>query len=114
MFDKLTERSFLSPVVAFTFLPVAFTGILMLLHMHLPGMKNIHQWVGLVFTVFCIFHIVTNWKPFAKYLGKGGARTALVLALVLIIICGVFGFNGGEGGPGYHGGRGAPKMRGFK
>ncbi len=96
MFKKLTDRSFLSPIVAFTFLPVAFTGILLLLHLRFQGLRNIHEWLGLTFTTFCVFHIAVNWRIFSKYFSRKGTRSALLLAIVLTCLCGVIGLNTGH------------------
>ncbi len=104
MIKAMTDRPFLSPVVAFTFVPVALTGVLLLFHLHLPGMMSIHKWIGLGFTLFCIFHIAVNWKILVKYLNRKGARSALVLAVVLTVVCGVFGLGDKDGRPGEHGG----------
>ncbi len=98
MFDKLTDRSFLSPAVAFTFIPVALTGILLLFHIRFPGIKDIHDWMGLAFVIFCAFHIVVNWKPFTGYLKKTGTRHALVVAVALTVVCGIIGINDGDRG----------------
>ncbi|SMF35361.1 DUF4405 domain-containing protein [Desulfovibrio gilichinskyi] len=95
MFKKLTDRSFLSPIVAFTFLPVAITGILLLLHLSFQGMKNIHEWLGLTFTTFCVFHIAVNWRIFSKYFSRKETRSALLLAVVLTCLCGVIGTSNG-------------------
>lgn len=100
MFKKLTDRSFLSPIVAFMFLPLALTGILLLLHFSFQGMKNIHEWLGLTFTIFCVFHLALNWRIFVKYFSRKETRSALLLAIVLTCLCGVIGFSTGhlEGG----------------
>lgn len=99
MLKKVTERSFLSPVVAYTFIPVALSGVLLLFHLRVPGMKDIHEWVGLAFTIFCVFHIAVNWKPLVKYLPQRQARRALVLTLVLTLLCGALGVFKGDNGP---------------
>jgi len=98
MFDKLTQRSFLSPAVAFTFIAVALTGILLLFHIHFPGIKDIHDWVGLAFVIFGVFHLAINWKPFEKHLRNRDARIALVLVAVLTISCGILGVNNSDNG----------------
>lgn len=107
MFKSLSERSFLSPVVGFTFLPVALTGVLLLFHAHIPGFMSIHKWVGLGFTIFCVFHAAVNWKIFTKYLSDKRARSAIALAVVLTVLCGAFGLGddgrreAGRGGQGH-------------
>jgi len=106
MLDKLSQRSFLSPALAFTFVPVALSGLLMLFHVRFDGLKNVHQWVGLAFTVFGAYHLAVNWKPFAKYLSNRDARIALALAAALTLGCAVLGQDG-DGGWGHQGSRNA-------
>ncbi|WP_320171690.1 DUF4405 domain-containing protein [Maridesulfovibrio sp.] len=105
MLEKIAERSFLSPVLAFTFVPVAFTGLLMLFHISIPGLKGIHNWLGLAFIIFSAFHIAVNWKALIKYCTGNDARAALALVVVLTFICCVFGAGQGDGGHRYHKGR---------
>ncbi|WP_432734547.1 DUF4405 domain-containing protein [Maridesulfovibrio sp. FT414] len=103
MLGKITDRSFLSPVVAFTFVPVALTGILLLFHIRFPGIKDIHNWIGLAFVIFSSFHIAVNWKPLVGYLRKTTSKYALITAVALTVVCCIIGFNSDEARPGHHG-----------
>ncbi|WP_320008093.1 DUF4405 domain-containing protein [Maridesulfovibrio sp.] len=105
MLDKMTDRSFLSPVVAFTFIPMTITGILMLFHVHFPGIKDIHEWIGLAFAIFSSFHIAINWKPFMGYLSKPLIRYALAIAVALIIVCCIIGATNYDHTRGYQNSR---------
>jgi hypothetical protein len=81
--SRMIERSWVSPITALSFLVVATTGLLMLLHVRLPGMKGLHEWMGVVFVVAALLHIVLNWRPFLTCLRQRSAAVALGVALVL-------------------------------
>lgn len=81
--SRVVARSWVSPITAFSFLVVATTGVAMLLHWRLPGIKGLHQWVGLVFALAALLHVVLNWWPLLGCLRRRSAAVALGVTLVL-------------------------------
>ncbi|WP_051249706.1 DUF4405 domain-containing protein [Maridesulfovibrio zosterae] len=102
MFEKIADRSFLSPAVAFTFIPVALSGLFLLFHVRFDGIKGIHQWLGLAFIIFCSFHIMVNWRCLLKYFSKREAHVALILTIVLTLTCAVLGGKNRNGSHQFH------------
>jgi nitroreductase len=85
-----TSRTWVSPIVAVTFVIVSVTGILMLLHVQTSGMNNLHEWIGVLFVAAGLFHLVLNWKVFLPYLKKRIGVAAAVFALLLGVALYVF------------------------
>jgi hypothetical protein len=82
---RLFERSWVSPITALTFVVVAATGLLMLLHARLPGIKGLHEWMGVAFAVAGLLHLVLNWRPLLVCLRRRSAAVALGVVLVLCV-----------------------------
>jgi len=82
---RMVERSWVSPIIAISFLVVATTGLMMLLHLRLPGIKGLHQWMGVAFAAAALLHIVLNWRPFLACLRRRSAAVALAVGLVLCV-----------------------------
>jgi predicted neutral ceramidase superfamily lipid hydrolase len=104
-----TNRTWISPIAAIAFIAVAVTGIIMLFHVHQASIKNLHEWIGVVFAVAGLLHLMLNWKSLISYFNK---RIAIVAAVATLLICiALFVFHGEEqhrgSGPGGEGpGRG--------
>ena len=84
--NRMIERSWVSPITAFSFLVVAATGLSMLLHLRLPAIKGLHQWIGVVFAVTALLHVVLNWRPLMGCLGRRSAFVALGVTLGLCVL----------------------------
>ena len=84
------HKVWLSPLLGVLFMAVAVSGLLMFLHLEVPGFKAIHEWGGLIVMVLGILHLVINWKSFAGYFPRktaviGAAAGILVLVLAVLI-----------------------------
>lgn len=89
MIAKSTHKSWISPLLAVTFIAVSLTGILMLFHIRLPGMHPIHKWGGLLFVAAGVVHLLLNWKVFASYFKNSRsvwAASLSVAALIFIVM----------------------------
>ena len=87
---RIIERSWVSPITAFSFLVVAATGLLMLLHLRFPAIKGLHQWIGVVFAVTALLHVVLNWRPLIGCLSRRSAVVALGVTLGLCVLTALF------------------------
>jgi nitroreductase len=105
-----TSRTWVSPIVAVSFVLVSVTGILMLLQVKTFGMNNLHKWIGVLFVASGLFHLVLNWKVFLSHLKEKIGVAAAAFALLLGVALYVFPFHlfGGATGEGQKGSSAPP------
>jgi Domain of unknown function (DUF4405) len=63
----MTKKNLISLSVAFSFLALSVTGILIYLKQSPHSVKITHTIFGLVFVGFAIFHILNNWSSIVAY-----------------------------------------------
>jgi hypothetical protein len=80
------QRAWLSPLTGITFVVVGLSGVLMLLHLRLPGMTMLHELSGLLFVIVGVWHLKLNWRALMAHCGQGRGRVALVVGAVLIVL----------------------------
>lgn len=87
MWDTLLKKPWLTPLTAACFILVAGTGISMLFeaHHYVPGMKFMHEWIGVIFALAALLHLLRNWQAFLSYFKKHLKMVivSLIIALVL-------------------------------
>ncbi|HPO14925.1 MAG TPA: hypothetical protein PLI09_15895 [Candidatus Hydrogenedentes bacterium] len=100
-------KLWITSLTAFSFAVVGTTGILMLFDVHIPMMKGIHEWIGLILALSGLFHLIIHWNTFCGYLKRREAMIALAGVLIILIF---LAFVGGKGGPpeGHGGPHGRP------
>lgn len=85
---KKNVRIHLLPALSMTFLIVALTGMMMLFHLGLGGIKPLHEWMSVIFLILCVVHLAINWKAFLVHLKKGpiiaSAITVCLLSILLL------------------------------
>lgn len=95
-------RHWLSPLTAILFVAIASTGILMWVHLRVPGVKLLHEVAGLLFTTAGIAHVVLNWRALR---GCFRWRTAWIALSAGILLCALLAAmdlaRGGEGEEGH-------------
>jgi len=101
----LTQKSWISPFVAVTFVAVAVTGILLLFHLKLPSVFSIHKWGGLVLVVGGTIHLLLNWQTFISYFRRSSAVWGAVLGILILILITLV-VPSKDRGNGYHGNTG--------
>jgi len=89
-------RTNLNPSLVITFLIVAVTGVMMLFHMGIGGIKHLHEWMSVVFLILGIVHLYLNWNPLRAYL-KHGPTTLSLVAVSLLTVLLLFGGNNQHG-----------------
>ncbi len=105
------HKTWVSPITALSFVLVAATGLLMLFHVRLPGLKGVHEWMGVVLCLAGLLHLVLNWRAFVCYFRRRSAIVAL--AAGLLVCAGALLFPGHEEGHrGEAGRRGHPAGQG--
>ncbi len=113
MEHRMLKKSWVGPLTVAGFGLVAVSGVLMLFHAHrtLPGLKSMHEWMGLLFTVAAALHLALNWRAFLGYF-RGGLHAWGIAAAVLVLGAGMMALGAAKG-PGPHGGPGGgPAMSG--
>lgn len=91
-------RKWATPLTAGSFLLVALTGILMFFKIR-PGLTTaVHEWLGMLFVVASVLHLVINWRPMMAHLrrplGQGLVAVFTVLTVFSLLV------PGGNKGPG--------------
>lgn len=99
------QRPMVTAIVTASFVIVALTGILLLLHVENGMVKEFHEGISVIFVIAAGLHFALNWGSFATYLRKPLTITLGIVVAVLVVL--MFA-GGGEGGHG-PGGR-APFM----
>lgn len=93
---SVLEKSWVSPFVAFSFLVISVTGILMLCHFKGHAISNLHEWMGVIFVVAGVLHLVLNWKGFLLCFKNKQSVFAILLVAALVLLLMISGMTGGE------------------
>jgi hypothetical protein len=82
----MKQKNFVSLMMAFGFLAIAVSGILMYFDLKPGPVKGIHVLFGLMLIGFAVFHILNNWgslKLYMKDKGSGSIRKELVIGSLI-------------------------------
>jgi hypothetical protein len=89
------QKAWISPFVAVTYAAVALSGILMLFHLKLPGVQDIHQWGGILFIIGGTIHMLINWPILLSYFKNTKAvYGTLAGVLTIVLLVSFFPFKG--------------------
>ncbi|WP_437940152.1 DUF4405 domain-containing protein [Sorangium sp. So ce341] len=84
------NRTFVTPFLAFIFVSVGFSGVLMFFHLADGFTEVLHEVLGLTFVLFAFLHVAINWKSMKSHFGKRNffiaAAAVAVLSVGLIIL----------------------------
>ena len=80
-----SHKTWVSPITAVSFLAVTITGFLMLFHVRLPGVRGIHEWMGITMGVGGLLHLILNWRAFVSHFRRRRAVLALLAAVSLVV-----------------------------
>ena len=89
----MTKKNLISLSVAFSFLALSITGILMYVKLEPHFVKITHTIFGLTFVGFAIFHILNNWNSIKNYSkektsGKWQKELMVVVAAFVVVLIG--------------------------
>lgn len=96
--NKFLSKPLITPFTITLFLFISITGIQMFFRDQTHLAQGLHEWLGLIFVLFGVLHLIANWKVFLTYIKK---PTTIILLLVVLGVA-PFLFIGG----GSHEGRG--------
>ena len=82
----MSQRKYVTPLVVLSFMVVAVTGTLMLLHVRNRSLGHLHEWMGLFFVAVGIIHVLLNWNVLKVYLKQTPMQISLVVVLLLSLI----------------------------
>jgi hypothetical protein len=84
----MKKKNLISLSVAFAFLSLSITGLLMYIGKKNHGVETIHVIFGLTFISFAIFHIINNWSSIVSYTKGSGRKIQkeFIIVFVLFIV----------------------------
>lgn len=86
MSNQPFQRSWVSPITALSFAAVAVTGLIMLLHLRVPGVKTIHDWMGVLLCLVGFVHLGLNSRTFMTHFRQKAAWGAVAAGLVILLV----------------------------
>lgn len=69
---------------------MSLSGVLMFFGMHDP-IALAHEWIGLAFVAFVVFHVATHWRGFASYFSRRAALA--IIACVALVTAALIGLS---------------------
>jgi len=85
MFNLLTQRKWITPLVIGAFTLSAVTGVLMFFHWDIAWNKKAHEWLSWALVIGVVLHVLTSLPMFKKYFSMPVSRAVMgVFAVVLI------------------------------
>ncbi|PRY97839.1 uncharacterized protein DUF4405 [Marinilabilia salmonicolor] len=80
------NRNYVTPFISIVFLVVAITGLLMFFHLFDGYTEVVHEFLGLFFVIFAVFHVIINWKALKIHFKKGVFFPAALAVAVMSIL----------------------------
>jgi hypothetical protein len=100
-------RKYATPLSLIAFSAVAVTGVMMFFDVRSRQLSEVHEWVGIIFVVALLLHLVRNWRGLLAMMSstRNKAIVGGLGAVVLVFIVGSapFVYGGGHGGGYGHG-----------
>jgi hypothetical protein len=79
---NINTRKWSTPMIIGAGLFVSVTGVLMLMGIHNP-IQFAHEWVGLVFVIAILLHVLNHWSAFKNYFSQPLALSLLGLVAMV-------------------------------
>lgn len=77
------KRGFVTPYITWTFVVIGITGILMFFHILDGYTEVVHEFLGLFFVIFAVFHVIINWKSLKRHFKQRMFTTSFIVTLLL-------------------------------
>ena len=91
----VATRPWSTPLIIGSSLVVTISGVMMFFHVGEQFVKSMHEWLGLIFVVAILLHVLNHWMPFSRYLRD--RRALSVIAMVCFVALGWMLFTGANG-----------------
>lgn len=96
---KLFPRKIVTPVTGVLALVIGISGGMLFFHLGEGVVKSAHEWLGMLFVLVMLIHMLSNWSAIVQHFRQPVARTA---AFSLVLVTGLFLGSGAlsqSGGP---------------
>ena len=80
------KRNIVTPYLAFLFIVVGVSGILMFFHVFDDYTAVVHELLGLAFVVFSVLHLIINWKSMKSHFKKRVFIASGVIVLIFSVV----------------------------
>lgn len=80
---RLFPRKLVTPVTGLLALVISISGGMLFFHLGEGLVKSAHEWLGLLFVMVMLIHMLSNWHALAHHFRQSIARTA-ALSVVLV------------------------------
>jgi len=90
---NVIPRNILSALLTTIFAVVAITGIMMFFKIRILSTEALHIWLGLVFVLISLLHLMKNWSGFLSYFKKSSTTLSIgvgILVVALFVIVPMF------------------------
>jgi len=81
----IKTRKWSTPLILGSSLVVATTGAMMFFHLGEGLLKLAHEWVGMLFLVAMVFHILNHWVPVKNYFAGKFSLSIIASAFIIAI-----------------------------
>ncbi len=93
-------RNYATPLSLVTFLAAGVSGVMLFFDIGSHELSSLHEWLGIVFVVVLVLHLVRNWRGVLAMLSAARIKTIVTgLGVVAVVLIALYGF-GGDGGRG--------------
>jgi membrane protease YdiL (CAAX protease family) len=76
--DRSQIKVWATSLTALVFLVVGISGVMLFFHLGEQYVKNLHEYLGVLFVFAAFFHLFFNWKPMKRYFTKRAFQIGLV------------------------------------
>ncbi len=77
-------RNCCTPATIASFVVMSVTGVLMFFRIHQCLNALAHKWIGIIFVLFCLIHLATNFKSFVNHLRKPSRVIIMCLGILVL------------------------------
>jgi len=90
------SRKLITPYLTWTFFVIGISGILMFFHVLDGYTEVVHEFLGLLFTIFAILHTVLNWKSLKSHFKKKIFVNSFIVVSLVSVLFIYLGIGHGE------------------
>jgi len=95
---KASARDVVTPAVVGLFLFIAVSGVALFFHLQSNLFHSAHEWLGLAFAGFGLWHALRYWKNILGYWSKPASKLVMAGAVTLSLLVAGLTMTPGQGG----------------
>ena len=97
---KMFPRKIITPITGALALVIGITGGMLFFHLGEGLFKDVHEWLGMLFVLTMLIHILSNWNAFTQHFNQGVAKAGVASVILATgVFLGSSAFSQSEGGP---------------